>query len=277
MTNQLDFSDIQLIALDMDGTTLNPNHYLSKRTIQAIGAIQEKGIKIIFATGRMIGAVRQHFEEAKIDGLVIAHNGAFVMDLKSNAVYLDQKVDSTIVKEVCHYAKTNQIVLHYNMQENVIIEKENDLSKKYASELNITYSYSDDLNKYKEQPTSLLLLQKKNILVKTLDDIVKLNLNHLNYVLIPWYDDYWMLQFLPNDTSKGKAVMKVAGQLGLNKDQVMSFGDSYNDLEMISNSGIGVAMGNACTTLKEIADYVTLSNAEDGVAFILEKMLTTIS
>ena len=66
--------------------------------------------------------------------------------------------------------------------------------------------------------------------------------------------------------------MELAKQLGMDNSQVMSFGDSYNDIEMITESGIGIAMGNACESLKEVADYITLSNDEDGVAVILEKM-----
>ena len=104
--------------------------------------------------------------------------------------------------------------------------------------------------------------------------IKELNLDGMNTVFIPWFNDYWMLQFLPYGAAKGKAVMELANQLGMDSSQVMSFGDSYNDMEMIKESGIGIVMGNACEALKEVADYITLSNDEDGVAVILEKMAT---
>ena len=85
---------------------------------------------------------------------------------------------------------------------------------------------------------------------------------------------WWLLDatVLPYGAAKGKAVIELANQLGMDSSQVMSFGDSYNDMEMIKESGIGIVMGNACESLKEVADYITLSNDEDGVAVILEKM-----
>ncbi|MFP7737476.1 HAD family hydrolase [Priestia aryabhattai] len=82
-----------------------------------------------------------------------------------------------------------------------------------------------------------------------------------------------MLQFLPNNTSKGKAVLEVADQLNIDKSEIISFGDSYNDLEMISSTGLGVAMGNACDQLKEVANYITKSNKDDGVAYVLEELI----
>ena len=116
------------------------------------------------------------------------------------------------------------------------------------------------------------MLGRKKELEKALAYIENLKLAGMNNVFIPWFEEYWMLQFIPNGASKGKAVMELAKQLGMDKSQVMSFGDSYNDIEMITESGIGIAMGNACESLKEVADYITLSNDEDGVAVILEKM-----
>lgn len=82
-----------------------------------------------------------------------------------------------------------------------------------------------------------------------------------------------MLQFLPINTSKGKAVLETARQLNINPEEIISFGDSYNDLEMIKYTGLGVAMGNACDELKDIADYITKLNSEDGVAYVLEELI----
>ena len=70
MMDVLDFSKIKLVAMDMDGTALNSNHVLSPRTIAAVKAVYSKGIKVIFATGRMLNAVTRHLQEADMDGLI---------------------------------------------------------------------------------------------------------------------------------------------------------------------------------------------------------------
>lgn len=272
MMDVLDFSQIKLVAIDMDGTALNSNHVLSQRTIAAVKAVYSKGIKVIFATGRMLNAVTKHLQEAGMDGLVVAHNGALLVDLKNNLVYKDDRVLGEIVNAVYAYAKDKEIILHYNLGDQVMVEKERPLSIKYANELGINLVHVNDLSNSLQLPTSILMLGKKDELDKALVHIRNLKLDGMNNVFIPWFDDYWMLQFLPYGAAKGKAVMELANQLGMNSSQVMSFGDSYNDMEMIKESGIGIVMGNACESLKEVADYITLSNDEDGVAVILEKM-----
>lgn len=272
MMDSLDFSQIKMVAMDMDGTALNNNHVLSTRTIAAVKAVYDKGIKVIFATGRMLDAVKKHLQEADMDGVVVAHNGALLVDLKNNFIYRDDRVSKEILNTVYTYAKDKEIILHYNLGDQVMVEKERPLSTRYACELGISLTQIDDLSNYLQLPTSILMLGRKKELEKALAYIENLKLAGMNNVFIPWFEEYWMLQFIPNGASKGKAVMELAKQLGMDKSQVMSFGDSYNDIEMITESGIGIAMGNACESLKEVADYITLSNDEDGVAVILEKM-----
>lgn len=274
MIDALDFSQIKMVAMDMDGTALNSNHVLSPRTIAAVKAVYGKGIKVIFATGRMLDAVKKHLQEAGMDGVVVAHNGALIVDLKNNFVYRDDRVCKEIVNAVYTYAKDKEIILHYNLGDQVMVENERPLSTKYAYELGIGLTHIDDLSNYLQLPTSLLMIGTKNELEKALEHIENLKLRGMNNVFIPWFEDYWMLQFIPDGATKGKAVMELANQLGMDNRQVMSFGDSYNDIEMITESSIGIAMGNACESLKEVADHITLSNDEDGVAVILEKMAT---
>jgi hydroxymethylpyrimidine pyrophosphatase-like HAD family hydrolase len=81
------------------------------------------------------------------------------------------------------------------------------------------------------------------------------------------------IAILAANTSKGKSVLQVAKRLGVKPEEIISFGDSYNDMEMIQYTGLGVAMGNAVPELKQVADFVTLSNHEDGVAVVLEALL----
>ena len=246
MMDVLDFSKIKLVAMDMDGTALNSNHVLSPRTIAAVKAVYSKGIKVIFATGRMLNAVTRHLQEADMDGLVVAHNGALSVDLKNNLVYKDDRVLEEIVNAVYAYAKDKEIILHYNLGDQVMVEKERPLSTKYANELGISLVHVNDLSNSLQLPTSILMLGKKDDLGNALVHIRELKLEGMNNVFIPWFDDYWMLQFLPYGAAKGKAVIELANQLGMDSSQVMSFGDSYNDMEMIKESGIGIVMGNAC-------------------------------
>jgi Cof subfamily protein (haloacid dehalogenase superfamily) len=82
-----------------------------------------------------------------------------------------------------------------------------------------------------------------------------------------------LIEFLHPDVSKGKALERIAADLGIKAEEVVAFGDNHNDIGMLRFAGLGVAMGNAHDEVKAEADYVTLSNAEDGVAVVIEELI----
>jgi len=266
-------TEFKLVAIDMDGTALNRDHLLSKRTIESIRNVESKGLKILLATGRMTAAVTEHLKDLGTSGLVVAHNGALVKDLHKNKVYMHKKVPSRVVERVIKLHEAYNFILHLNIDDDVFVNNINSISNRFSKELGIKLKYSESYSEIKEEPTSILLLQGKDKLEEILEDIKIHNPNMFDYVLIPWTKGLWMLQILPINTSKGMAVFDVAKQLGIKLDEIISFGDSYNDLEMIQHSGLGIAMENACDELKEVATYITKSNAEDGVAQVLEELL----
>lgn len=265
--------DFKLVAIDMDGTVLNEKHELNDHTIEVIQQVEKQGLTILLATGRMISAVTKHLGLLGTSGLVVSHNGALVKDVYKNKVYLHHTVPSSVVDRVLSLHNEQKFVLHINVDDDVYVNRENTLSKKYAKELGIELSYISDYKNIHSNPTSILLLQSKEKLELILYDLQMHYPNTFDYVLIPWSKGIWMLQFLPINTSKGKAVLETAKQLNINPEEIISFGDSYNDLEMIEHTGLGVAMGNACDELKDIADYITKLNSEDGVAYVLEELL----
>lgn len=266
-------SDYKMLAIDMDGTTLNSNHELSKRTISAIQIVYKMGLNVLFATGRMSSAVTKHINILGINGLIVSHNGALVLDVYSNHIYLHDTVKKTIVKEVVDFYKSTESILHFNDLDRVLVEKLSDKSIKYAIELGIELELITSFYNIFNEPTSLLLIHKKNTLNKFLD-YMKQHFNQLfDYVFIPWDEDNWMLQFLAPNTSKGAAVIDLAKKLNISQNEIISFGDSFNDMEMIRQCGFGVAMGNSCEELKYIADYVTKNNNQDGVAYVLEILI----
>ncbi|EOI55448.1 Cof-type HAD-IIB family hydrolase [Enterococcus gilvus] len=267
-------SKFKLAAFDMDGTTLNSQHQLSEQTIESINKFSENNIKIVFATGRMESAVEKHLEHINSDGLVITHNGGLIKNLKTGEVLSKRTVPKTIVDEVFSFSQENGALLHINYENQVYILREHVLSTTYAKELGIDLSIFPKSFSVTEEPLSLLLIDEKEKLEEYLD-MMKIHYHdQFDYVLIPWIKNKWMLQFLAPDTSKGQAVIELSRILGIDPDsEVISFGDSYNDLEMIAGTYFGVAMDNACKELKDVAKYVTKSNDDDGVSFVLEQLV----
>ena len=263
----------KLAAFDMDGTTLNSKHEMSTNTIEAINRFANRGVQVVFATGRMDGAVKGHLDKISSDGLVITHNGGLIKNLKSGEVISRKVIPTTIVEEIVSFSKISQTVVHINTDNEVLISNNNHLSEKYAKELGITLSIHSFDRVENIEAISLLLIDEKDKLKEYLELMLHEFKEQFDYVFIPWDENIWMLQFLAPKTSKGHAVIELSNLLGIDpKKEVISFGDSYNDLEMIAETYFGVAMSNACKELKDVAKYVTKSNDLDGVAYVLDKL-----
>ncbi|WP_297420045.1 Cof-type HAD-IIB family hydrolase [Clostridium sp.] len=267
-------SQFKLLAIDMDGTTLNGKHELSDRTVNAIQKVYNKGLRVLFATGRMSSAVEKHLRILGTDGLVVSHNGALVLDIYKNHIYLHNRVNRKVVDEVMQFYDNYNSVLHFNIGDKVIVEKINKLSERYSKELGIKLDIINSFSDISENPTSLLLIDNKSKLKNFLNYICSKYAGLFDYEFIPWTEDTWMLQFLYPNTSKGGAVINLAKQEKIDNHEIISFGDSYNDMEMIRQCGLGIAMGNACEELKKDADFVTKTNDQDGVAYVLEQLLS---
>lgn len=267
-------SQFKLLAIDMDGTTLNGDHELSSRTVNAIKEVYSKGLKVLFATGRMSSAVEKHLNILGTDGLVVSHNGAMVLDIYKNHIYVHNRVDNNVVDEVIRFYNECNSVLHFNMGDKIFVENVSKLSERYSRELGIKFDMINSFSDISESPTSLLLLDDKKKLNDFLSYLFSKCEGLFDYEFIPWFDDTWMLQFLYPNTSKGGAVINLAEQEKIYNHEIISFGDSYNDLEMIRQCGLGIAMGNACEELKKDADFVTKTNEQDGVAYVLEQLLS---
>lgn len=266
-------SSFKMVVFDMDGTLLNRNHHLSERTIASIKMIANEGITVLLATGRMTSAVKNHLEKLGTPGLVISHNGALVKDVKTGKIYHHETVPKNVVMKILELLEGKETVVHFNFDDDIYLTVSNPYSDQYSQELKVYLNYADSLKYLKEEPTSILLMDSKDLLKQLLTSMSNQFLEEFDYVMMPWREDIWWLQLLPANTSKGKGVLQTAKFLGVQPEEIISFGDSYNDIEMLQISGLGIAMGNAVSELKEVADFVTLSNQEDGVALALEALL----
>lgn len=262
----------KLLALDMDGTVLNSNNEISERTVNALDDFSNLGGKVIFATGRMPSAVEKYLSKVNADSFVVSHNGALVQDVLTGELLIKKTVTSEVFEKILDYAKNENVTLHLNFFNKVQAPCATTYTKEYAKDLNIDIDETSIFN-HDEFPVSALLIEKKPKLKEFLSDMQEKFKGKFDFVLIPWKEELWFLQFLAPNTSKGDSVIQAAKQFDISPSEIISFGDSYNDIELIQMSGLGIAMGNACQELKDVANDVTLSNDHDGIAIFLERLL----
>lgn len=265
-------SSFKMAAFDMDGTLLNRDHQLSNRTIAAVRMIANKGIIVLLATARMTSAVKNHLEKLGTLGLVVSHNGALVKDVKTGKVYHHDTIPKNVVAQLLELLEGKETVVHFNLDDDIYLTAPNPHSNRYVQELEVSLTYISSLKELVRNPTTILLIDSKDVLEQLLIAVSNQLQGQVDYVMAPWHGNVWRLQFLATNTSKGKGVLQVAKRLGIKPEEIVSFGDNYNDMEMLQQTGLGIAMANAVPELKQAADFITLSNQEDGVAYILEAL-----
>lgn len=263
----------QLIALDMDGTLLNEDKIISQRTHEAISALKLLGKKVVLATGRPIHGVLRYLHELNLfdeHDYVVTYNGALVQNTKNYQVLLDRPLSLDAYKELYALSQELGVHIHALTDKSVLTPKNNPYTEIESSINSMPIIEGTVLEVPKDTLiVKVMFIDEPEILeaaVQKLPDWVKEKYSILRST--PYF-----LEFLDPSVNKGAGVEAIVDKLGLKQHQVICVGDAGNDLAMIEYAKLGVAMGNATDEVKAVADYVTYSNDDDGVAHVIEKFM----
>lgn len=241
--------DIKLIALDMDGTLLNSKLEVSEANKEAIKKAQAQGVKVMLATGRWIEFCYPYTEDLGLHTYIVTVNGGEIW---------------TGDKEL----------LERHTHEQSLMEKMWKLGKKLDT--NMWCVATDHIFNVDEDPDDIYAHEWLKIGYTT-TDMAKLDQIRKELSV---YDELELTNSLPTNievnplgVNKASSVEKVCQRLGITMDEVMAVGDSLNDIKMIEQAGLGVAMGNAQQKIKDVADVVTDKNENSGVAQAIMKFI----
>ena len=274
--------DIKLIALDLDGTTLNEKGKLTDVTRKALEDAAAKGVRIVVATGRPYVARPGDVIEIVAIRYVITSNGAMITDMKEDEIiYRNCMAEDTAVESVKLFDDSRYIIEAFTEGR--------------------AYIQEDYYNHVKETGESFrsvdYILNTRNP-VKNICDFILQNRDRIENINVCFEDVNIKeeirsrLVTIPNatitssfknnleiggaTTSKADALDKLGHILGITRDEIMAAGDSPNDIEMLKAAGFAVAMGNGEEEVKAIADFVTLPNSQDGVAAAVRKFVLNV-
>lgn len=262
----------KLIALDLDGTLKNSHNEITDKTRKALLKAQEMGIKIVLASGRPTPGLRHEAKALELDkyeGYILSFNGARVVNVKTGETMYEQTL--TIDEAKAAYDRAKEFHLACMTYENDIIITE-DIDDEYVCvEAHINDIRKKKVNSFKEclkNPIHKVLLTGKPDYVGNIEEEFKEPFgNSLSiYRSAPYF-----IEIMAKGIDKATSLDRLAKSLGIKQEEVMAFGDGYNDLSMIEYAGLGVAMNNAVDGVKERAREITLSNDEDGIAYTLSK------
>lgn len=261
---------IKLIAVDIDGTLLNPQNDLTAPTITAIQAATAAGIKVVLCTGRPLSGVQPYLNALKIQGedqYAITYNGALVQTV-AGRVLASQALTYNDYVDLEAFARKAQVHFHVVTPKH-LYTADRDISRYTVKEsqlvhLPLRFREAAQMDPQLLMPTAVFI-----------DEIAKIDALRLPQALTNRFyvvrTDPHFIEVMNPKTSKGNALRDLADHLHLPLTAVMALGDQDNDLPMITTAGLGVAMGNANDRVKAAADVTTLTNAADGVAAAIYK------
>lgn len=260
----------KMMAVDIDGTLLDSQNRLTGEVKHAIRLAVSKGLIFTICTGRPIQGVEPLIDEIGLDIPFITYNGAMVVMGKSRQIIYEQNLtseDSMRIMELGNMFGTTIIVWVKNK---LYVNRLDERAEMYARSINFHPVVIDNPeNLLKDGATKILFYDTVERIHEYESKAGQYVGNMVNYhTSKPMY-----LEFVDKNASKAIALQKMGEYYGISREEIIAVGDGENDLSMIKFAGLGVAMANAEEEIRKAADFVTLSNDENGVAYVINRFV----
>ena len=273
---------VQLLALDIDGTLLNPQFQISEDDITAIRRAREMGVEIVVATGRRHQFALPVARKLGVDLCLISSNGAVTRSLTGERFHRD-----LLPVEVCRKLCADMdefrghLVVTFDKETKgaLVLERLDDLSPSIRRWLETNLQFIDLVvpveNALLEDPVQAMYCGTISRMEQAQRTLEASDVRGRITVLKTEYPerDLCMVDVLNQGCSKGHALERWANHRGIAREQVMAIGDNYNDIEMLEYAGVPVIMGNASEQLRARNWKITLPNSASGVAAAIDEMV----
>ncbi len=265
----------KLIVLDVDGTLLNSNRELTKRTIATVRKVQQMGIKVALASGRPtygVLPIARAVDLGVYDGYIMSYNGAQVMEARTGQILFERRIDPQMIPYLEKKANKMGFTMAYYDGNEVVSTDINNPHIIDEAEMNGMKLRQENLISLNidDWPAEIMLVSDDEEALTSFGEHMQ---RHLNGVMDTIHSNPYYLEIVGYQVGKSYAMSALVQKLGLNMDEVLAIGDGEADINMIQMAGTGVAMANATEGVRRCADFTTLSNDEDGAALAIEKAI----
>ena len=266
--------DYKLIAVDLDGTLTNSRKEVTPRTRYALLEAQAQGKKVILASGRHPIGVYPIARDLRLDaygGYIMSFNGGKIIECATDRTIVRKLFPREYLPDIMGVLKDSNItVITWDDRRIYADSKSNDHTYVERDEMKMEMGTAPDfLAAIKFDINNILLAGEPD----ELDEYQKLLTKRYDGLLEIYKSAPYFLELMPFGVSKGSMLPLLLEKLGVSRDELIAFGDHYNDMTMIGYAGMGVAMANGEPEIKKIANYVCPSNDEDGIADTLQKFV----
>ncbi|HOB29029.1 MAG TPA: Cof-type HAD-IIB family hydrolase [Bacillota bacterium] len=266
----------RLLAIDLDETLLNAESKISPRNKQAIREAVKRDVIITISTGRMYLTSIPYVKELALntDWPMINYQGALIKTTENGRVLYHRPLTHELAVAIAAVAEEEGEEICAYIDERFYINRENRYSIYYRNRYDIPVEIVGRMDLFLEKegrcPTKMTIFNWDG------------NFTEVKKILKDGYPGKFtmlkphpfFLEFTHRQATKGQALCRLAEELDIRREEIISFGDSHNDLDMIQYAGLGVAVANACPEVLAAADLVTAANTEDGVARVIEDYIS---
>lgn len=268
-------STIELVAIDMDGTLLDPAHNLTPRVKQAIAEARALGVHIVLTSGRPVPGLAPFLQELGIEGdddYCIACNGGLVQRIGPRETVVEYPLSfddfvycEQVAREIGVHFQALDAQRMYTPNQDISIYT---VADSHLSRMPLSYRRVADMDPGMSF-IKLMMIDEPEVL----DAAIARLPTALTERFAVLKSAPFFLEVFDRRAGKGPSLQKLAEHLGIDRANVMAIGDQENDLTMLQYAGTSVAMGNAIDAVKAVARFETASNSEDGVAQAIERFV----
>jgi Cof subfamily protein (haloacid dehalogenase superfamily) len=263
----------KLLALDLDGTLVQPLHPVRPRVVASVRAAQAAGVRVTLVTGRMVVGAEPFVRLLSIEGPIICYQGAVIADALSGRFEREIPLPNAIALRIYESAKPRGYTVQFYRDDRFYVEQRNAFTDLYArisgSEPIVVPSLPAAFAGHDSTKVNIVTEPEKTpevlaLMKEVCGDDAYVTRSNPEFV-----------EMLSPKVDKGIALALVASELGIAIEDVLAIGDSYNDLPLLRAAGFGVAMGSGPPELKAEADAVVGDVEHDGVAEAIERFVLT--
>ncbi len=259
----------KLLVTDLDGTLLNTQHVWSLRTQHAFERAKQRGKLLTFATGRNYSSSLPMIQTLQPNAPVILYNGSRIEENPTRKLVYAQNLPREQALKAFELNRRYHLALLMYLDDEIYVESLTPKTLQFMAEEHIPCQPVGDLAQFlrDRDPIKLLLIGDPEKLTQYAHEYAPGNGAELVRSTMNF------LEILAPGVSKGNALSYLAKYLGISVGEMIAVGDNPNDIDMIRDAGLGVAMQNAHPAVKQVADVITDSNDNDGVAKVIEQYL----
>lgn len=265
----------KLLVLDVDGTLLNDEREISKRTLAALLKVQQMGVRIVLAFGRPtygLMPLAKTLELGNYGGFVLSYNGCQIIKAQNGEILFERRINPEMLPYLEKKARKNGFAIFTYHDDTLITDSpDNEYIKNEALLNNLKIIKEDEFSTAIDfAPCKCMLVSDKE---KALIGLEQHWEKRLAGTLDAFRSEPYFLEVVPCGVNKANTLGALLEHLGVTREEVIAVGDGVCDVTMLQLAGMGVAMGHSQDSVKVCADYVTASNEEDGVALAVEKLI----